>query len=86
MSRPGEPTYQVLERGQLLGLDEFELVDKVDEVLEARVEVGLSAQPHDLLEVRVVDVRVDPEQPREDLLHHRLEVLGERRPCRAVQG
>ena len=57
---------QGLEGSELLFVDEVELVDKVDEVLEGGVEVGLLAQADDGLEVTVVDVGVDPEEPLED--------------------
>lgn len=48
-----------------------------DEVLEGGVEVSLLLQPHHRVEVLVVDVGVDPEQPLQDGLGHRHEVLGE---------
>jgi hypothetical protein len=64
---------------ELLLVDQFELLNKVDEVLEAGVEVRLGAEADDLLEVRVVDVGVDAEEAREDLFDDALEVLWERR-------
>jgi hypothetical protein len=39
-------------------------------VLEACVEVGLLVHTHDLFEMDVVDVGVDPEQPLVDGLDH----------------
>lgn len=47
-------------------------------MLEGGVEVGLLLQPHDRIEVLVVDVGVDTEQPLQDRLGHRHEVLGKR--------
>lgn len=44
----------------------------------------LLAQLHHLREVLVVDVRVHAEQPLEDRLRHRQEVLGERYACNIV--
>ena len=58
-------------------LDEVEAADEEDEVLEASVEVVLCAETHDVLEVRVVDVRVHSEQPLEDHLDYAHEVFGE---------
>jgi hypothetical protein len=46
-------------------------------MLEAGVEMRFFTECHDLVEVRVVDVRVDAEQALEDRLHHALEVLRE---------
>ena len=43
-------------------------------MLEAGVQVGLLAQGTDAAEVRVVDVRVHPEEAFEDGLHHRREI------------
>mmetsp|Transcript_8586 Transcript_8586/g.21358 ORF Transcript_8586/g.21358 Transcript_8586/m.21358 type:complete len:216 (+) Transcript_8586:255-902(+) len=43
---------------------------------EARVQVRLRAHRHDLVEVVVVHVRVNPEQPPRDALHHHEEVAG----------
>ena len=40
----------------------------------------LCGEQHDVLEVRVVDVRVHPEQPLENHLYYRHEVLRERHP------
>ena len=67
-----------LEGCELLLIDEAELVDKVYEVLEGGVEVGLLAKADDALEVAVVDVGVHAEQPLEDVLHDLLERRGER--------
>lgn len=50
---------------------------KGHEVLEAGVEVRLLAQAAHVLEVRVVDVRVHPEQALEDDLDHVHEVRRE---------
>jgi hypothetical protein len=56
-------------------VDELELVNEVDEVLEARIQVRLCAEQHDVLEVGVVDVRVHSEQPFENHLYYVHEVL-----------
>ena len=66
-----------MERGQLLGLDERELVDEVDEVFEAGVQVRFCREQHDVLEVRVVNVRVHTEQTLEDHFDYGFEVSGE---------
>ena len=55
-----------MQRCQLFRLDQRELVDKVDKVLEARVQMGFSRQEHYVLEMRVVDVCVYSEQAFED--------------------
>lgn len=52
---------ELSQRRKLPLVDQVKLIDEVDEVLEARVEMRLSLQQHDVLEVRVVDVRIDPE-------------------------
>ena len=46
-------------------------------MLEAGVEMGLSAQQHDVLEMRVVDVRINSEQALENDLDDCLKVSGE---------
>jgi len=63
---------------QLLCLDQRELIDEVDEVLEASVEMGLSAQQHDVLEVGVVDVSIHSEKTFEDYFDDCFEVARER--------
>ena len=72
-----------MQRGQLFGLDKRELVDEVDEVLEARVQVRLGWKQHDVLKMRVVDVRIHAEQTLEDHLDDSLEVARERNSERA---
>jgi hypothetical protein len=52
------------------------------EVLEAGVEMRLFLEPDDHLEVRVVYVRVHPEEALEDRLDDVAEVGRERSPCR----
>ena len=68
---------QFRERSKLLGIDEVELVDEVDEVLEAGVQVRLGREEHDVLEVSVVDVSIDSEETLEDDLDDVEEVLRE---------
>lgn len=67
-----------LQRGELLSVDERKGVREVDEVLEARVKVRLRPQDLDLVQVRVVDVRVHAEKPLEDRLYGLQKVSGER--------
>lgn len=69
------------QRLQLLGVDEAEFRDEVVEVLVAGVDVRLGAQLRDAVKVVDVDVHENAEEPRQDLLHHLQEVLGERRAC-----
>ena len=69
---------------QLLGVDKAELSDKVVEVLVAGVDVSLGAQLRDAVEVVDVHMHEHAEEPRQDLLHHLQEVLGERRACGAT--
>jgi hypothetical protein len=49
--------------------------------LEAGVDVRLLAEASDLVEMVIVHVRVDPEQPLEHLLYRVSEVLGEGSVC-----
>jgi len=46
-------------------------------MFKARVEVSLGTQTHNLLEVTVIYVRVDPEQTPEDLLDDAVKIFGE---------
>eukprot|EP00965_Chrysotila_dentata_P256914 6212713-Pleurochrysis_carterae.AAC.3 len=60
----------LLQRRELLLLwDELELVHKVHVVLEAGIQVGLCAEGRHALEVAVIDVRVDAEEPAEDVAY-----------------
>jgi len=63
---------------QFARVHQLKLVDEVNEVLEASVQVGLSTQKHDVLKVSVVNVRVHPEQTLENHLYDVHEVLWER--------
>ena len=58
----GQAVDQVLQGSHLLLVHQIKLHDEVVEVLEARVQVRLLAQRHNLLKVAVVDVRVHAEQ------------------------
>lgn len=58
--------------------DRLSNLNEVDEVLERCVQMSLFAERGNLLEMRVIDVCVDAEEALEDVLHDRLEVLGER--------
>lgn len=72
-----ELLYKLGKGCELFGIDQIELIDEVDEVLETGVQVGLCTQKHDVLEVGVVDVCIDTEQPLEDHLDDVEEVLWE---------
>jgi len=74
----GQSIDELVERRQLLPLDQFELLDEVHEMLEGGVEMCLLPETHDLLKVLVVDVSVHPKQPLQDGLGDRQEVLGKR--------
>ena len=67
----------LLQRRELLLVDELELGDEVVEVLVAGVDVRLGADAHDAVEVVHVDVDEHAVQPGQDLLALRLERLGE---------
>jgi hypothetical protein len=68
---------QLGQGSQLLGIDKVELVDKIDEMLETGVQVSLRRQKHDVLEMRVVDMRIDTEQALEDNLNDVQEIFRE---------
>ena len=67
-----------MERCQFFSLDQRKLVDKVYKVLEARVEMCFSREQHDVLEMRVVDVRIHSEQTFEDDFYDCFKVSWER--------
>lgn len=52
-------------------------------MLEGGVEVCLLLQPHDGIEVLVVNVGIHTEESLQDGLGHRHEVLGKRDTCKA---
>ena len=62
---------------ELFGIYEVKLIDEVDEVLEARVEVGLCREEHYVLEVCVVDVSIHSEETLENDLDDVEEIFGE---------
>lgn len=68
---------ELRKRSELLRVHQLELVDEVDEVLEAGIEVRLRREQHDVLEVGMVDVCIHSEEPLEDYLYDVHEVLGE---------
>ena len=72
-----ELLYKLGEWCELARIDQIELVNEVDEVLEAGVQVRLGRQQHNVLEVSVVDVRVHTEETLEDHLDDVHEVLRE---------
>ena len=50
-----------MQRSELFALDKLELVDEVDEMFKACVEMSLSWKQHDVLEVCMVYVSIDTE-------------------------
>ena len=48
-------------RSQFASVYQVELVDKVDEMFEAGIEMSLSGQKHNVLKVSVINVSVHPE-------------------------
>lgn len=74
----GELLDQFLKRGQLLPVNQVELLNEEDEVFEGGVEMGLLLQLDDRVKVLVVNMSIDPEKPLQDGLRHRHEVLWER--------
>ena len=62
---------------ELFSIYEVKLVDEVDEVLEACVEVGLCREEHDMLEVCVVDVSIHSEETLENDLDDIEEIFRE---------
>jgi hypothetical protein len=69
---------EFVKRREFFHFHHLELVDKVDEMLEAGVEMGFSRKQHDVLKVGVVDVRVNSEQSLKDHLYYVDKVSGER--------
>jgi hypothetical protein len=68
---------QLSQRGKLFLVNEVELVNEIDEVLETCVEMGLSREEHDMLEMSMVDVGVNSEESLENNLDDVDEVFGE---------
>ena len=73
----GQLFYEFLERCKFANVDKPELLHEEDEVLEGGAEMRLLLQLDHLVEVLVVDVRVNPEQSPQDCLRNRQEVLWE---------
>ena len=69
---------EFLQRSQLPPVDQVEFLHKEDKVLEGGVEVCLLLQPHDGIEVLVVNVGIHTEESLQDGLGHRHEVVGKR--------
>jgi len=69
---------QVLQRSHLPPVYKLEFLYEVVEVFEAGVKMSLFSQGHNLVEMRVVDMRVDSKQSLEDIFNDLLEVPGER--------
>ena len=67
-----------MQGSKFFGFYKRELIDEVDEVLKAGIQVSLGAEEHDVLEVSVVDVRVNAEESLEDHLNDGLKVPWER--------
>ena len=68
----------LLQRGELLFVDQLELGDEVVEVLVAGIHVGLRSYRHDPIEVMDIDVHKYSVETREDLLALWLEGLRSR--------
>ena len=68
---------QLGKRSKILGVDKLILINEIDKVLEACIEMGFELQAHDVFEVRVVDVCVDSKESFKDGFYKRLEVVGE---------
>lgn len=62
---------------EFFSFHERKLVNKVDEVLKACIQVRLCRQKHYVLEVSMVDVCIDSEQSLEDHFDYGLEVARE---------
>jgi len=69
---------QFLQGHQLLLIHQCELLNEINKMLEACVEVGFLAEGYDFGEVTVVDVCVDSEEAFEDIFDYALEVFRER--------
>ena len=65
------------QRSELAGIYKVELINEVDEVLKAGVQVGLSSQEHYVLEVGVVYVGIHAEQSLKNNLNYVHKVLRE---------
>ena len=62
---------------ELYGIYENKFVDKVDEVLEASVEVVFCREEHEVVEVCVVDVSIHSEDTLENDLYDIVEIFWE---------
>ena len=62
---------------ELYGIYENKFVDKVDEVLEASVEVVFCREEHEVVEVCVVDVSIHSEETLENDLYDIVEIFWE---------
>ena len=71
---------QLSQRRKLLLVYKLKPINKEDKVLETSIEVVLHPQAHDVLEVGVINMRVNPEEPLKDDFDGGTEVLGERDP------
>ena len=56
----------------------MELVNEVDEVLEARIQMGFSREQHYVLKVSMIDMRIYSKQSLEDYFDDVCEILRER--------
>jgi hypothetical protein len=61
------------------------LEDEEAEVLEASVQMSLGFEGDNLVEMRVIDVRIHAEQPLEDVLYTVTEISGERDTLSALR-
>ena len=69
--------YKLGQWSQFFWVNKLELVNEIDEVLEAGVKMCLSWQKHDMLEMSMVDVSIDSEQALEDNFYDVHEILWE---------
>ena len=72
----------LLQRRELLFVDQFELGDKVVEMFVAGVDVRLRPDAHDAVEVVNVNMNEHPIKSRQDLFALRLERFREGNVCR----
>jgi len=70
----GKVVDQILQGSHFSPVNKLELLYEIIEVLEAGVKMSLLSQRYNLVEMRIVDVCVDSEEPLEDVFHNLLEV------------
>ena len=68
---------QFCKRSEILWIDKFIFVNKVDEMFETCIEMGFKLQTHDVFEMRVINMCVDSKESFKDGFYKRLEIVGE---------